>query len=59
MKLTVKQAGEAAGVSPALVRGAVRVSGGPTTTETDIDRFLDAWIKVSGALLKGSEGIAA
>ena len=50
---------EAMGVSPALVRGAVRVSGGSTTTETDIDRFLDAWIKVSGALRKGSEGIAA
>ncbi len=52
----------AMGVSPALVRGAVRVSLGWTTTEPDIERFLDAWRKVSGALSKGSKeqrGMAA
>ncbi len=49
----------AMGVEPALARGAVRVSFGPTTTEFDIDRCLDAWIKVAGALLKGTKGIAA
>jgi cysteine desulfurase len=52
----------AMGVSPALVRGAVRVSLGWTTTKADIDRFLDAWRKVSGALSKGSKerpGMAA
>jgi cysteine desulfurase len=52
----------AMGVSPALVRGAVRVSLGWTTTKADIDRFLAAWRKVSGALSKSSKerpGMAA
>jgi cysteine desulfurase len=52
----------AMGVSPALLRGAVRVSLGWTTTKADIDRFLDAWRKVSGALSKSSKerpGMAA
>jgi len=44
---------------PPLARGAVRVSLGPTTTESHLDRFNQAWIRVSGALLKRSEGIAA
>jgi cysteine desulfurase len=49
----------AMGVPPQLARAAVRVSLGPTTTESDVDRFIAAWIKVSGALLKQSQGIAA
>ena len=49
----------AMGVDAALAQGAVRVSLGPTTTESAIDRFIQAWIRVSGALLKRSEGIAA
>jgi cysteine desulfurase len=49
----------AMGVAPPLARAAVRVSLGPTTTEFDVDRFNQAWIRVSGALLKRSEGIAA
>jgi cysteine desulfurase len=53
----------AMGVEPELTRGAVRVSLGGTTRETDIDRFLNAWISVSGALLnksrETSRGIAA
>ncbi|HKM87259.1 MAG TPA: cysteine desulfurase family protein [Xanthobacteraceae bacterium] len=52
----------AMGVSPALSRGAVRVSLGWTTTPDDIERFLNAWRKLSGALSKGSKeqrGIAA
>jgi cysteine desulfurase len=53
----------AMGVEPELTRGAVRVSLGATTRETDIDRFLNAWIRVSGALLnksrETSRGIAA
>jgi cysteine desulfurase len=49
----------AMGVARALAQGAVRVSLGPTTTELDVDRFIQAWIKVSGALLKTREGIAA
>ncbi|MGH6671606.1 MAG: cysteine desulfurase family protein [Xanthobacteraceae bacterium] len=43
----------AMGVSPALVRGAVRVSLGWTTDEADIERFFGAWRKLSGALSKG------
>ena len=49
----------AMGVSPDLARGAVRLSLGPASTEADIDRCLGAWIKVSGALLKKAEGLAA
>ena len=49
----------AMGVAPQLARAAVRVSLGPTTTESDVDQFNQAWIRVSGALLKRSEGIAA
>jgi cysteine desulfurase len=49
----------AMGISPALARGAIRVSLGPTTTESDIDRFIRAWIKLSGALLKEQAAVAA
>ena len=49
----------AMGVPPQLARGAIRVSLGPTTTESEVDRFIDAWIRVSGALAKESQGIAA
>ena len=50
---------KARGVTPPLARAAVRVSLGPTTTEDDIERFLTAWITVSGALLEKSRGMAA
>jgi cysteine desulfurase len=43
----------AMGVSPALTRGAVRVSLGWTTTEADLERFLGAWRKLATALSKG------
>jgi len=46
-------------VAPQLARGAVRVSLGPTSTEPAIERFLTAWITVSGALLDKSQGMAA
>jgi cysteine desulfurase len=49
----------AMGVAPATAQGAIRVSLGPTTTESEVDRFLDAWIRLSKALLKGAHGIAA
>jgi cysteine desulfurase len=49
----------AMGVSPALTRGAVRLSLGWTTTETDIERFLGAWRKLATALSKGQAGMAA
>ena len=49
----------AMGVEPALARGAVRASLGHNTTEAEIDRCLNAWIKLSQSLLKGRAIIAA
>jgi cysteine desulfurase len=49
----------AMGVVPLLARGAVRVSFGWSTTESDIDRLIRAWIKASGTLLKVSSAVAA
>jgi cysteine desulfurase len=52
----------AMGVSPLLLRGAVRVSVGWETTEADVAQFLRAWRKVSTALSKRSKeqrGMAA
>ena len=45
----------AMGTSPALLRGAVRVSLGWTTDEADIERFLAAWRKLASALSKGRD----
>ncbi len=45
----------AMGVSPALARGAVRVSLGWATTAAEIERFLGAWRKVASALCKESK----
>jgi cysteine desulfurase len=47
------------GVAPALARGAVRLSLGATTAESEIDRFLDAWLRLSKTLLRERRGIAA
>ncbi len=49
----------AMGVPPQLAQGAVRVSVGPATAESEIDGLIQAWIKVSAALLKERRGIAA
>jgi cysteine desulfurase len=49
----------AMGVSAALTRGAVRVSLGWNTTETDVEQFLNAWRKLATALSKGQAGMAA
>lgn len=50
----------AMGVSAELAPAAVRVSLGPTMAESDVDRFIQAWIRVSGALVKKrSKRIAA
>ncbi|HEY2532806.1 MAG TPA: cysteine desulfurase family protein [Xanthobacteraceae bacterium] len=46
----------AMGVPRPLVRGAVRVSLGFSTTEADVERFLGAWRKLAGALSNGSNG---
>jgi len=49
----------AMGVSPPLTRGAVRVSLGWSTTEADIERFLNAWRKLATALSNRGSSIAA
>ena len=49
----------AMGVSPPLSRGAVRLSLGWSTTEADIERFLNAWRKLATALSKRESSIAA
>ena len=51
----------AMGVEPGLARGAVRISLGWTTTETDIELLLNAWKRVVSSLLKkhANEGMAA
>jgi cysteine desulfurase len=46
---------EAMGVGPKLAQGAVRLSLGWSTAETDIDRCLEAWRKLSATLTKGSD----
>jgi cysteine desulfurase len=49
----------AMGVDGAAARGAVRVSFGPTSTESDVESFLNAWIKLSESLRKGRQCMAA
>jgi cysteine desulfurase len=44
---------EAMGAGPELAQGAVRLSLGWSTSETDVDRALEAWRKLAGTLLKG------
>ncbi len=45
----------AMGVPPELARGAVRVSLGYSTTESEVSAFLRAWGKLARALYKGNE----
>ncbi len=49
----------AMGVEAGLARGAVRVSLGAATTETDIESFSNAWKKLSESLRRGRPDIAA
>lgn len=49
----------AMGISPALRRGAVRVSLGWDTSAADVEMFLNAWRKLATALSKEQPGIAA
>jgi cysteine desulfurase len=46
---------QAMGFGPAIAQGAVRLSLGWSTTEADIDSCLEAWRKLAGGLLKGSD----
>ena len=51
----------AMGVEPALARGAIRISLGPTTTETEVESLLIAWKRLVPSLLKNqpNQDIAA
>lgn len=49
----------AMGVERSLAQGAVRVSLGATSTESDVDQFLAAWKKLSKSLGKERTGLAA
>jgi cysteine desulfurase len=49
----------AMGVAPELGSGAIRVSIGPTTTENEIDSFLEAWRTVVAGLSRDKGGLAA
>jgi cysteine desulfurase len=50
----------AMGVAPDLARGAIRVSLGPSTSEADVDRFLNVWQKLGKSLSNGMKrGLAA
>jgi cysteine desulfurase len=46
---------QAMGFGPKLARGAVRLSLGWSTSDADIDFCLEAWRKLAGTLLKGSD----
>jgi cysteine desulfurase len=46
---------QAMGFGPELAQGAVRISLGWSTSDADIDRCLEAWRKLAGTLLKGSD----
>jgi cysteine desulfurase len=46
---------EAMGFGPELAQGAVRLSMGWSTSEADVDHCIEAWRKLSGTLLKGSD----
>jgi cysteine desulfurase len=49
----------AMGVAPELASGAIRVSIGPITTESDIDSFIEAWRMVVAGLSRDKGGLAA
>jgi cysteine desulfurase len=50
----------AMGVDKELARGAIRISTGPTTSDADIDRFLNVWQKLTKSLSKQEKrGLAA
>ena len=49
----------AMGVLRELARGAVRLSFGPGTRESDVDRLIEAWIRVAERLLRERNMVAA
>jgi len=49
----------AMGVAPELASGAIRVSIGPTTTENEVDCFIEAWRTIVAGLSRDKGGLAA
>jgi cysteine desulfurase len=45
----------AMGIAPELARGAIRISLGAATTETDVDRLLQVWQKLAQSLSMGEK----
>jgi cysteine desulfurase len=58
-KVTPSHVLAAMGVEKPLLGGAIRVSIGPTTSENEIDQFLEAWRKLVSSLSKDKRGLAA
>jgi cysteine desulfurase len=58
-KVTASHVLAAMGTAPDLIPGAIRVSIGPTTTENEIDLFLEAWMKLVAGLSRDKGGLAA
>jgi cysteine desulfurase len=58
-KVTPSHVLAAMGVPDKLISGAIRLSIGPSTSENEIDLFLEAWMKLLGGLSKEKRGLAA
>jgi cysteine desulfurase len=58
-KVTASHVLAAMGVQDKLSSGAIRVSIGPSTRESEIDLFLEAWRKLLAGLSNGRGGLAA
>jgi cysteine desulfurase len=58
-KVTGSHVLAAMGIAPDLISGAIRVSIGPTTSENEIDLFLEAWSKLVAGLSRDKGGLAA
>jgi cysteine desulfurase len=58
-KVTTSHVLAAMGVPDKLSSGAIRLSIGPGTSESDINLFLEAWMKLLMRLSKGKRGLAA
>jgi cysteine desulfurase len=55
-KVTASHVLRAMGVAPGLAAGAVRLSLGRNTTETEVEDFLIAWRKLASRLFRGDNG---
>jgi cysteine desulfurase len=58
-KVTASHVLAAMGVASDLARGALRVSLGRSSTNDEVERFLETWIMLAGSLLKERRRIAA